>query len=310
VVKLAPFQPNKGRIRTLKTKGGNLKKARIFPLLCIFIFLVFLDFKLALPIALEFLYGTPMSREQSVLAMSLESTATPTPFQPVWNDPVPATEVVNQPTLSLPTSTPEIISEPSLPDNPYDFKGIRFDGSDTISIVFYPISGGSFPVSFDPIIPVNNSDDYKPGMLKAGVWADDLGNITINPHSGCFRYSAEYVWTELEGEYLRRHLEGGECNDVLTNFSDEQMSAQIEELKKALVVMSENGSSVELTVVGGGVIKYENLGLAKSLDPTELAQLIGIPLDARSIVIVTSGRDLNPFHKPWYSGERLIIVLK
>ena len=278
-----------------------MKNARIFPLLCIFIFLVFLDLKLVIPTALEFLSGTPMSREQSVSAMALSNTATTTPFQPVWNTP--------QPTLSLPTPTPEILPEPSLLENPYDFEGIRFDGSNTISIVFYPTSGGSFPVSFVPIIPVNSPDVYKPGAHKAGVWADDLGNITINPHSGCFRYTKEYIWTELEGEYLRRHFEGGKtCGDVLTDLSDSRMSAAIEELKNTPVVISQKEVSVELSVVGAGIIKHEDLDLVKSLDPTELSNLIGVTPDDRSIVIITSGWNL--FQNPWYSAERLIVVLK
>jgi len=278
-----------------------LKNARIFPLLCIFIVLVFLDVKLVIPIASEFFYGTPMSREQSVSAMAPGDTATPTPFQPVWTTP--------QPMLSLPTPIPKIIPEPSLPENPYDFEGIRFDGADTISIVFYPTSGGSFPVTFAPVIPVNGPDVYKPGAGKAGVWADDSGNVTINPHSGCFRYTKEYVWTELEGEYLRRHFEGGRtCGDVLTDLSDSRMSTAIGELEDTPVVISQKEVSIELVVAGAGIVSYENLGLVKTLNPTELSQLIGIYPDDRSIVIITSGRNL--FRDPWYSAERLIIVLK
>jgi len=61
-------------------------------------------------------------------------------------------------------------------------------------------------------------------------------------------------------------------------------------------------------VAGAGIVSYENLGLVKTLNPTELSQLIGIYPDDRSIVIITSGRNL--FRDPWYSAERLIIVLK
>ncbi|OGC56675.1 hypothetical protein A2200_00785 [candidate division WWE3 bacterium RIFOXYA1_FULL_41_11] len=273
-----------------------MKKRGIYVLTCIFLLLVFFDIKLGVPIALEFIYGTPVSIERSVSAGSLENTATPTPFQPVWNTPVPTiAEVVIQP-------------EPSLPENPYDVGNVLFDESDTIEIWFYPVSDDPFPVTFVPIIPVDGPDTYKPGIHKAGVWADDFGNISINPHSGCFKYSKEYI--ELEGEYLRRFLEGGKCNDVRTNYSDEQMSAQVEELKKAPVVMSQNGNSVNLSVIAGGVIKNENLDSVKSLNPIELAALIGVTLDGsdRSIVIITSGRNLS--HNPWYSAERLIIVLQ
>ena len=267
-------------------------------LLCIFALLLFLDFKVIMPIAQEFLYGTPVSGERSVSAKAPDPTPTPTPFQPIWSTPV----VVNQPTLSEP------ILEPSLPENPYDFEGIMFDGSDTIEIWFYPVSDKPFSVSFIPVIPVNGPDDYKPGIYKSGVWADDLGSITVNPHSGCFRYRGKSGWTELEGEFLRRHFEGGECDDVLTDLSESRMSTAIEELQNSAVVLKQNEVSVELRLTGAGIIKNEDLSLVRSLDPSGLSQLIGISLDDGSIVIITSGRDTS--HDPWYSAERLIVVLE
>ncbi|KKS35653.1 MAG: hypothetical protein UV00_C0032G0004 [candidate division WWE3 bacterium GW2011_GWF1_42_14] len=282
-----------------------MKKTIIPVLLCIFPLLVFLDFKLVFPIARELIYRTPVSSEQSVTLVQ-QATATPTPFQPVRNTPLPL--------LAEPTPTPEPIveivvttPEPLLPENPYDFAGIRFDGADAISIVFYLEDGSSFPVEFTPVIPVNGPDDYKPGIHKAGVFADDLGNVTVNPHSGCYRYSRD--WVPLEGEYLRQQLQGS-CNDVLDQFSEDRTSAEIEELINSTVLMSQNGISVNLSVLTAGVIKYEDLGLVKSMSPTELSALLGVSLEYRGIVIITSGWDLSHNLIGWFSNERIIVVLK
>jgi len=205
-------------------------------------------------------------------------------------------------------AAPETTPEPTLQVNPYDFKGIRFDSFDTIEIWFFPTPGDPFSVSFTPVIPVNGPDDYKPGIYKSGVWADDWGNVTVNPHSGCFKYRGKSGWTELEGEYLRRHFEGGGCDDALTDLSESRMSTAIEELKKSPVVLKQKDVSVELLLIGAGIIKYENLSSVRSMDPTELSQLIGVSLNDRSIVIITSARDI--FHEPWYSSERLIVILE
>ena len=74
-----------------------MKKTIIPVLLCIFPLLVFLDFKLVFPIARELIYRTPVSSEQSVTLVQ-QATATPTPFQPVRNTPLPL--------LADPTPTP------------------------------------------------------------------------------------------------------------------------------------------------------------------------------------------------------------
>ena len=112
----------------------------------------------------------------------------------------------------------------------------------------------------------------------------------------------------MEGEYLRRYLEGGDCVDIFTKKTETEIEQSVESLEKGRTLVQQGESSTRLQVVGAGIIPFERLDEVKSMSPKELSALIGFTLDQRSVVIVTSGWDIS--HEPWYSAERWIVVLE
>ncbi|MBW6441583.1 hypothetical protein K0B04_01565 [Patescibacteria group bacterium] len=197
-------------------------------------------------------------------------------------------------------------------ENPYDLKGVKFDSSDPITIDWYTKAGEQVTMTFEPIIPYGGPDDYYPGTGRAGVFADEIGNITVNPHSGCLPTdNLADPYKLLEAEKLREYIEGGSCSDILAerNQTPEKTNENINNLIGTEVTITQSNKSTKLVVTAIGVITYENLHLVKSMSPTELAGLIGKELTTRSVVIVTSGWDTN-YEYIWFSRERWILVME
>lgn len=216
---------------------------------------------------------------------------TPTPFQP---------KIAEEPVV-------EIIAEEEI-TNPYDLEGIRFDTSEFIEIKF----GELFSTSFNPTL--ETFEHYKPGTGRAGVYADHLGNITVNPHSGCYWLEGKHL--PSAGEYLRSYIEGGDCYNV-TEFDSSEVEVRVENILNSHVQIIQGDIAVPVSVLEVGVIPYDVVWKETiTMDPSELVNRVGrsIPDQSRVIIIITSGWDISKYWlangPPWFSAERLLIVME
>lgn len=233
---------------------------------------------------------------------------TPTPFQPMRVTPTPFQPVYELVSLEVPIIEESLVPEIYFLENVYLVGDINLGEQETVTLTIYLDSGESVTSSFIPIIPLNGPSDYPQGSGKAGVYADDWGNITINPHSGCFFTGTEYI--DLESEGLRTKLEGGNCYDINFEFSQEQIDAQIASFKNSKVVLSQFGQEVSLKLLDVTLIEFEEMFKTESSDPKLLMSLtqVSYESDTRYIVLITSG--WNTRYETWYSAERWILVFK
>ncbi len=248
-----------------------------------------------------------------VLSSSLSVTYLPAIFSETYEN------VVDK---GISLSNPEEVKDQTFlsEEERYTYQGVRYDQQFPISITFITDTPGEYevPMIFNPLIPTSGLPDniFDAGSGYTMVYADPIGNISIIPHSGFLITpvgDGNYIETRYEADILREYVEGGNSSDTTFGYLEEEVRSRLSAMKYAN--MNQNDVSIQLKITSAAIIDATRLNdITNTIEPREIASLIGVTLEKPSIVIVTCGwRWDTPFvylDDSYALKERIIIILQ